>query len=228
MSPRPHGMNSRAICRKPLRKLPGSSWPNLARPHSTCAQLPATWASRPGHLQLLPRRDALVTALIIDAYTSFGDSQFAARDAVRRVTWLGGDGDRDGVSSVGAGLPATLPTDFWRAHSGLCGAFRAGLPLSGGSLSVLVSVVEAIRAVGKLNADGFPEVMPGYETQFTIWKSYGGEVDILSLSVAILIWARVHGIVSVEIAGNIPPFGLNGDALYLYEMMSIGRQFIKA
>ena len=29
-----------------------------------------------------PDRDALVTALIIDAYTSFGDVQYAARDSV--------------------------------------------------------------------------------------------------------------------------------------------------
>jgi hypothetical protein len=31
----------------------------------------------------------------------------------------------------------------------------------------------------------------------------------------------------LEIAQNLPPFGTNGDALYLYEMNSISRQFIK-
>jgi hypothetical protein len=42
-----------------------------------------------------------------------------------------------------------------------------------------------------------------------------------------LIWSRVHGIVSLEIAGNLPPFGMTGDELYMYEMESIARQFIK-
>jgi hypothetical protein len=60
-----------------------------------------------------------------------------------------------------------------------------------------------------------------------MWKTYGGNFDLLSLSVAVLIWARVHGIVSLEIAGNLPPFGPNGDALYMYEMASLGKQFIK-
>ena len=36
----------------------------------------------PAIYNYFPRRDDLVTALIIDAYTSFGDSQLAARDAV--------------------------------------------------------------------------------------------------------------------------------------------------
>jgi hypothetical protein len=42
-----------------------------------------------------------------------------------------------------------------------------------------------------------------------------------------IIWARVHGIVSLEIQGNLPPFGNSGDELYGYELESIARQFIK-
>ena len=49
----------------------------------------------------------------------------------------------------------------------------------------------------------------------------------LSLFVAMNIWARVHGIVSLEIQGNLPPFGENGDALYPFELNSQARQFIK-
>jgi hypothetical protein len=41
------------------------------------------------------------------------------------------------------------------------------------------------------------------------------------------IWARVHGIVSLEIQGNLPPFGENGDALYLFELNTSAQQFIK-
>ena len=36
----------------------------------------------PAIYNYFPRRDDLVTALIIDAYTSFGDSQLLARDSV--------------------------------------------------------------------------------------------------------------------------------------------------
>jgi hypothetical protein len=60
-----------------------------------------------------------------------------------------------------------------------------------------------------------------------MWKTYGGNADILSLSVAMIIWSRVHGIVSLEIQGNLPPFGPKGDALYRYELQSIYQQFVK-
>jgi hypothetical protein len=91
---------------------------------------------------------------------------------------------------------------------------------------VLVSVVEALRLAGRLKADNFPMVSAGHEATFSIWKNYGGEADVLSLSVAVLIWSHVHGLVSLEIAGSLPPFGLVGDALYLYELELIKKQFI--
>ena len=94
-------------------------------------------------------------------------------------------------------------------------------------MSALVSVVENLRVAGTLRAENFPAVQEEYKAVFEIWRTYGGDVDILSLSVAVLIWARVHGIVSLEIAGNLPPFGLNGDALYMYELASLSKQFIK-
>jgi len=36
----------------------------------------------------------------------------------------------------------------------------------------------------------------------------------------------VHGLVSLEIAGSIPPFGASGDALYRYELAQVEQQFI--
>src|SRR6266496_368298 len=43
----------------------------------------------PAIYNYFPDRDALVTALIIDAFTSFGDWQFEARDTVPREDLLG-------------------------------------------------------------------------------------------------------------------------------------------
>jgi hypothetical protein len=60
-----------------------------------------------------------------------------------------------------------------------------------------------------------------------VWKKFAGDYDIFSLSVAMLIWSRVHGLVSLEITQNMPPFGIDGGALYEYEIASIKKQFIK-
>lgn len=175
-----------------------------------------------------PRRDDLVTALIIDAYTSFGDSQLVARDAVAAEDLVGR------MRAIGVAYrtwahthPQRYQLIFGTPIPGYEAPVEKVLPAAARSLSALVSVVEALRVAGRLRAEAFPEVKPEHKVSFEVWKTYGGDADILSLSVAVLIWARVHGLVSLEIAGNLPPFGTNGDALYLYELAAIAGQFIK-
>jgi AcrR family transcriptional regulator len=175
-----------------------------------------------------PRRDDLVTALIIDAYTSFGDSQLAARDAIPAEDLIGrlmatGMAYRQWALTY----PQRYQLIFGTPIPGYDAPFEQVLPSAARSLSALVSVVEALRLAGQLQAPAFPQVKDEYKISFEQWKTYGGQASVLSLSVAILLWARVHGLVSLEIAGNIPPFGPDGAALYRYELESIKRQFFK-
>lgn len=182
----------------------------------------------PAIYNYFPSRDDLVTALIIDAYTSFGDSQIAARDAVPSEDLTGR------LTAIGLAYrnwaityPQRYQLIFGTPIPGYEAPMEKVMPYGARSLGALVSVIEALRAAGRLKVDSFPKVSSEYKAQFEVWKKYGGEADILSVSVAILIWCRVHGIVSLEIAGDLPPFGAHGDALYLYEMESIARQFFK-
>lgn len=182
----------------------------------------------PAIYNYFPHRDALVTALIIDAYTSFGDSQIAARDAVPSDDLTGR------MLAIGLAYrqwaltyPQRYQLIFGTPLPGYEAPLEQVLPSAARSLSALVSVVDGLRAAGKLNAPNFPEVQDDYKHNFEMWKKFGGDYNILSLSVAVLIWARVHGIVSLEIAGNLPPFGPDGNALYLYEMQALETQFVK-
>jgi AcrR family transcriptional regulator len=183
--------------------------------------------SAPAIYNYFPDRDALVTALIIDAYTSFGDSQLKARDAVPA-------GDITGrMKAIGLAYrtwahtyPQRYQLIFGTPIPGYEGPLMEVLPSAARSLSALVSVVEQLRTSGKLKVTSFPQVKGEYKVSFDMWKTYGGDVDLLSMSVAMVIWSRVHGIVSLEIANNLPPFGANGDELYLYELESIAKQFI--
>lgn len=182
----------------------------------------------PAIYNYFPDRDALVTALIIDAYKSFGDSQLEARDAVPAGN------ARGRLKAIGMAYrtwaithPQRYQLIFGTPIPGYEAPLMEVLPSAARSLSALVSVVEQLRLAGKLNVKSFPKVKGEYKVSFETWKSFGGDVDILSMSVAMLIWSRVHGIVSLEIAGNLPPFGASGDELYLYELNSIAGQFIK-
>ena len=184
--------------------------------------------SAPAIYNYFPDRDALVTALIIDAFTSFGDSQLEARDLFPANDHAGrmkaiGLAYRDWAHTY----PQRYQLIFGTPIPGYKGPVDKILPSSARSLSALVSVVEGMRTAGKLNIDTFPKVQAEYQASFELWKSHGGEAHILSLSVAMVIWTRVHGIVSLEIQGNLPPFGAKGDSLYLYELTSIRQQFLK-
>jgi AcrR family transcriptional regulator len=183
----------------------------------------------PAIYNYFPDRDALVTALIIDAYTSFGDSQIEARDAVPAAD-LQGRMNAIGIAyrTWAHTYPQRYQLIFGTPIPGYDAPMMEVLPSAARSLSALVSVVEQIRVAGKLNVKSFPQVKDEYKVSFDTWKKFGGDVDMLSMSVAMVIWARVHGIVSLEIANSLPPFGTSGDELYLFEMDSINRQFIKA
>ncbi|HEX9332682.1 MAG TPA: TetR-like C-terminal domain-containing protein, partial [Anaerolineales bacterium] len=100
-------------------------------------------------------------------------------------------------------------------------------PSSARSIMALFSVVESFRAAGKLTVDTFPTVKKEYQVHFDLWRAQVGDLHPVSHFVAMVIWARVHGLVSLEIQGNLPPFGESGDELYLYEIDSIAKQFIK-
>lgn len=182
----------------------------------------------PAIYNYFPDREALVTALIIDAFTSLGDWQFEARDAVPASDLPGrlyaiGLAYRDWAHT----FPQRYQLIFGTPIPGYKAPIEKTLPSSVRSLSALVSVVEGLRAAGKLPVESFPKIKSEYKVSFEVWKTYGGNADVLSLSVAMIIWSRVHGIVSLEIQGNLPPFGPKGDALYRYELESIQQQFVK-
>ncbi|MCX7838518.1 MAG: TetR/AcrR family transcriptional regulator [Anaerolineae bacterium] len=174
-----------------------------------------------------PDRDALVTALIIEAYTSFADAQLAARDSVPPKNLLGR------LNAIGRAYrqwaltyPERYQLIFGAPIPGYVMPREQVLPVAVRALSALVSVIDALRAAGRLNVRGFPSVHPDFVPVFEQWKQFGGEYHSLSLAVAILIWARVHGLVSLEISNRIPAFGPDGAGLYEYEMRALSRQFI--
>jgi AcrR family transcriptional regulator len=182
----------------------------------------------PAIYNYFPDRDALVTALIIDAFTSFGDSQLAARDSVSSEDLVGrfraiGLAYRNWAHTY----PQRYQLIFGTPIPGYEPPIEKVFPSSARSIMALFSVVESFRTAGKLTADSFPAVKEEYKAQYEMWETQVGSVHPISVFVAMIIWARVHGIVSLEIQGNLPPFGKSGDELYLYELDSIAKQFIE-
>jgi AcrR family transcriptional regulator len=229
MSPRPKTKEQHPNLEEAIKE---TAWRQIAEKGAPALSLRAIARAlnitAPAIYNYFPRRDDLVTALIIDAYTSFGDWQIEARDAVP----AGNLSERLKATGLAyrnwaMAYPQRYQLIFGSPIPGYEAPHEEVMPSAARSLSAISSVIEGLRAEGRLNAPDFPEVSQEYKISFEAWKNYGGNVDLLSLSVAVLIWARVHGIVSLEIAGNLPPFGPGGNALYMYEMEALKQQFIK-
>ena len=182
----------------------------------------------PAIYNYFPDRDALVTALTIDAFTSFGDVQLKARDSFPEAEPLAR------LQAIGLAYRAWALNYPQRYHL-IFGTPIPGyeqqqmeiIPSATRSISALVSVIEDIRVAGKLKTENFPVVPPEFEAQLSTMKTCTRNYHILSHGVALIVWTRVHGLVSLEIGGRLPPFGLTGEVLYNYEMQSIAKQFIK-
>jgi hypothetical protein len=58
------------------------------------------------------------------------------------------------------------------------------------------------------------------------WRSNWGKADVCILYLALVIWSRAHGLMSLEISSQYPPFVTDTGALYRCEMESIVNQFI--
>ncbi len=229
MSPRPRRTEQKPNLQDAIKE---TAWKQIAGLGAPALSLRAIARelniTAPAIYNYFPDRDALVTALIIDAYNSLGDSQIETRDSIP-VENLSDRLTATGLAYRAWALayPQRYQLIFGTPIPGYHAPAEKVLPVAARSLGALVSVVDDLRKAGRLNAPDFPEVRPEYRQAFETWKIHGGNYDLESLAVAVLIWARVHGLVSLEIANNLPPFGTDGDALYQYEMTALVKQFVK-
>lgn len=229
MSPRPKQNEQHPDLQAAIKE---TAWKQIAEHGAPSLSLRAIarelGITAPAIYNYFPDRDALVTALIIDAYTSFGDWQIAASSSIP------GDAYQARMKAIGLAyrkwahtFPQRYQLIFGTPIPGYAAPMEEVLPSSARSISALFGVVESIRAAGKLRVDSHPEVQEESKIQYEFWLSQVTDVHPLSMYIAMLIWTRVHGIVSLEIQGNLPLFGQNGDALYLFELNSTFSQFIE-
>jgi AcrR family transcriptional regulator len=172
-----------------------------------------------------PSRDELVTALVIDAYASFAESLLTGND-------LAPEKDFEGrIRAVGKAYlqwAITYPQRYQLLFGPVLPGYKIPLdevlPTSTRSMGVLIAIMEGAREAGRLRESGIPE-------PDEITKEYIARLNLLgiptqphSLTIAVLIWSRVHGLVSLELSGNLSR--AESRALLDYELDSICTQFI--
>lgn len=183
----------------------------------------------PAIYNYFPDRDALVTALVIDAFSSFGDRQLAARDA-----FAGPGRELERLRATGLAYrawaldhPHRYLLIFGNPVPGYQPPMQELLPVMMRSLSALTGIVGELYALGWIDPQGIPLPQLEPDDRFCGLLENANTDTLNVLAVAMLIWSCVHGLVSLEITGQLPPFANDGAALYEFELEAIARQFVR-
>lgn len=172
-------------------------------------------------------RDDLVTALIVAAYHSFADALEAARDAapagdhVQRLFAIGMAyrqwalaHPQDYMLIFGAPVPGVRPAEETIAGEG------------NRSFAVLVNVLNDAWKAGALHLrEPYTQPGPSLRRQLEFWRStFEVRVKTPIVHLALVIWARVHGLVSLEIARQMQACPGDDEEMYRIELVEFGEQ----
>lgn len=204
MSPRPKGRTAKSDLRERIIE---AAWMQIAREGAPALSLRAIardlQIAAPSIYNYFADRDALVTALILEAYESLGSYQLNALKTTE------GNGLRERMISIGNAYhdwaityPQRYLLIFGTPIPGYVAPLDVVQPVAARSLSALFSVVESYHQAGKLKI-----------------------TDIDVHTIAVLMWTRVHGLISVEISHNLPPIGFDDNQLFQLEFALILDQF---
>ena len=183
----------------------------------------------PAIYNYFPRRDDLVTALIVDAYRSLGDAQNAAltdiptADSMGRLNALAFN-----YRAWATTHPQRYQLIFGTPIPGYNAPMEITQPAAAGALAVLIRELQAAFTAGKLHLPDQPPLTPELTAMLQAWQQFGAPGDLEVLYLAVIFWSRVHGLVSLEIGTQFPPFISDVGELYRRDMQIMLSQMIRA
>jgi len=174
--------------------------------------------SGPALYRYFAGRDDLLTELIVDAYDDLADAVGGAVDAVA---------DGDAPDRLGALARAYRRWAVEQPHRYRL-LFAPPLPGYDTHAERLVHAAERamttlLAVVRESPADGRPAPLPdALARELAGWaRRRGRETDPPVALHAIAVWARLHGLVSLEISGNFDSMGLDAEALFESQLAAL-------
>jgi AcrR family transcriptional regulator len=174
-----------------------------------------------------PDRDALVTALIVDAFTSLGESQVESirslpeDDYAARLTALG-----LAYRQWAVVYPQRYQLIFGTPIPNYHAPEDITLPAAAWALSTLIATLQTISQAGKLRQELSAPRTPKLTSMLEAWSQFTGGVKIDVLYAALVIWSRVHGLVSMEIGEQMPSFITDPGEVFCREIENIKIQYL--
>jgi AcrR family transcriptional regulator len=185
----------------------------------------------PAIYNYFPRRDDLITALIVDAFTSLGESQKASITAIQpdnleaRLTALG-----LAYRDWAVRYPQRYQLIFGTPISGYEAPADVTLPAAVWSLVPLTETLQGLLEARKLRTERLAKLTSALKSMLVAWREFvsqsGGPVHIEVLYLAFVIWSRVHGLVTLEIGHQNPSFITDPSEVFRREIENMKSQYL--
>jgi AcrR family transcriptional regulator len=206
-----------------LNEIKTTAWRQIAENGAAALSLRAIaralHITAPAIYNYYPSRDDLVTALIVDAFISMGDAQFAAVQAAPA-------GDHcERLMALGLAYrqwAVTYPQRYQLIFGTPIPGYHAPLeitdPAASRSLAPLIDCLDAACQAGKLRIAQAGELPEGLRQQLQVFGQFHPVQHFFVLYAALAAWSRVHGLVSLEIGNQFPPFIEDIQAIYQLQL----------
>ena len=181
----------------------------------------------PAIYNYFPRRDDLVTALIVDAYNSLADAQNTAFES------QGENKQAERLFALGIAYrqwAVTHPQRYQLIFGTPIPNYHAPeeitLPVAARAMTPLIKAIQSAASADKLRSERFAKLTPKLKSMLTAWQKFEGGSDLEALYLALVFWSRVHGLVMLEITDQIPSFIDEPAELFRREMNNIIIQYL--
>jgi AcrR family transcriptional regulator len=182
----------------------------------------------PAIYNYFPRRDDLVTSLIVDAYTSLGKSQKATlestskKDAVTRFSSLG-IAYRDWAVTY----PQRYQLIFGTPIPNYDAPEDTTTPAAAWALLPLIETIQTLYKEGRLRVERLAKSSPQLKSVLEEWKQFTGNVaEAEVLYTAYVVWSRVHGLVALELGKQLPSFFIDPGEVFRREIATMVNQYL--
>jgi AcrR family transcriptional regulator len=174
-----------------------------------------------------PSRDDLVTALIVDAFTSLAEAQEAS------ITGLAQNRRAVRLSALGLAYREWAVTYPQRYHlifgtpiPNYTAPEEVTQPAAAQALVPLIQAIQDLASAGELRTERLADMSPKLESMLGTWSKFAGGFDHVVLYLALVIWSRVHGLVLLEITHQIPSFFDDPEEVYRQEIKNLLIQYL--
>jgi AcrR family transcriptional regulator len=227
MSPRPRNNERHPNLQNAIKDI---AWSQIAESGAATLSLRAVARelkiAAPSIYNYYPSRDDLVTALIVDAYSSLSEALSASVENLpieqfsERLFALGW-AYRQWAKTYSQRYLLIFGTPIPNYHA----PEEITMPAAERAMAPLIEVMQASFTAGRLRVERFAPLTPGLESMLKMWQQATGGIHPEILYLGQIFWSRVHGLVMLEITNQIPSFFEDPAELFRRELNNILIQY---